>query len=496
MSSSRRFWFKRSLGAGSAWLLVQSLTGCAVTPSRPIPPAPTGSSTPSTKPVPQPASPVVQGQAPGDLPPIIFVHGNGDTAALWTTTIWRFESNGWPRNRLFAFDFKFPLARSNDQVPQPGRSGSADQLNELAAEVARVRAATGAAKVILIGNSRGGFAIRNYIRNGQGRQTVLAAIMGGTPNHGVWRSTVFNPQSEFNASSSFLTNLNSPQGPDGSEVTPGVFFMTIRSDSNDKFAQPDGRWIGQPGTPTGVTFDSPALRGAQNVVLRDRDHRETSFHPEAFAAMFKFLTGNNPSRLSIVTESQVILNGKITGLSNGAPVGGSDGELSNLPLPGATLSVFEVSASTGQRLGPVVHQRTVGGDGQWGPFSAKSSAHYEFVIDAPGFATTHLYRSPFSRSSQHVHMRPVKIAPADRDGFSVVTMTRPRGYFGVGRDTMSLDGKPPAGLNPGVAGLSVSKVKLNTAGVRTMIAEFNGERIAVQTWPVRGNAVVFAEFHQ
>ena len=27
-------------------------------------------------------------------PPIVFVHGNGDTAALWTTTIWRFESNG------------------------------------------------------------------------------------------------------------------------------------------------------------------------------------------------------------------------------------------------------------------------------------------------------------------------------------------------------------------------------------------------------------------
>ena len=26
-------------------------------------------------------------------PPIVFVHGNGDTAALWHTTIWRFESN-------------------------------------------------------------------------------------------------------------------------------------------------------------------------------------------------------------------------------------------------------------------------------------------------------------------------------------------------------------------------------------------------------------------
>ena len=41
---------------------------------------------------------------PLDGPPIVFVHGNGDTAALWTTTIWRFESNGWPRERLHAID--------------------------------------------------------------------------------------------------------------------------------------------------------------------------------------------------------------------------------------------------------------------------------------------------------------------------------------------------------------------------------------------------------
>ena len=31
--------------------------------------------------------------------PIVFVHGNGDTAALWQSTIWRFESNGWPTDR-------------------------------------------------------------------------------------------------------------------------------------------------------------------------------------------------------------------------------------------------------------------------------------------------------------------------------------------------------------------------------------------------------------
>ena len=48
------------------------------------------------------------GPAMMDHPPIVFVHGNGDTAALWQTTIWRFESNGWPRDRLHAIDLPYP----------------------------------------------------------------------------------------------------------------------------------------------------------------------------------------------------------------------------------------------------------------------------------------------------------------------------------------------------------------------------------------------------
>ena len=73
-----------------------------------------------------------------DRPPIVFVHGNGDSAALWQTTIWRFESNGWPRERLFAFDQPYPLARDDDAVAQPGRSSSAESMAFLKAEVERV----------------------------------------------------------------------------------------------------------------------------------------------------------------------------------------------------------------------------------------------------------------------------------------------------------------------------------------------------------------------
>src|SRR5881296_3760743 len=71
-------------------------------------------------------------------PPIVFVHGNGDTAALWMTTIWRFESNGWPRDRLDAIDVPYPLARDDDAKPQAGRTSAAENAAHLAAEVDRV----------------------------------------------------------------------------------------------------------------------------------------------------------------------------------------------------------------------------------------------------------------------------------------------------------------------------------------------------------------------
>src|SRR5580765_7409321 len=115
--------------------------------------------------------------APPMQTPIIFVHGNGDTAALWLTTIWRFESNGWPRERLFALDAPNPLARNDDAKPQEGRTSSAEHLQQVAAEVRRVRSLTGADKVVLVGNSRGGYPIRSYIRNGEGVSTVSHAIL-------------------------------------------------------------------------------------------------------------------------------------------------------------------------------------------------------------------------------------------------------------------------------------------------------------------------------
>src|SRR5271163_4061769 len=67
-----------------------------------------------------------------EIPPILFVHGNGDHAALWLTTLWRMESNGASRDRMFAINFIDPLARDDDNVPQDNRSSTEQQRKELA----------------------------------------------------------------------------------------------------------------------------------------------------------------------------------------------------------------------------------------------------------------------------------------------------------------------------------------------------------------------------
>jgi triacylglycerol lipase len=436
-----------------------------------------------------------------EAPPIVFVHGNGDTGALWQTTAWRFESNGWPRSRLHAIDHPYPLARDDDTKAQPGRSSTAEHMAYLKAEVDKVLKATGASKVVLMGNSRGGNAIRNYIQNGGGDRTVSHAILGGTPNHGVWAIKGFRESNEFSGTGPFLTGLNAPKGANGDEVTPGVKWLTVRSDNNDKFAQPDGLWIGARGTPTFVTFAGPELKGAANVVIPRIDHRETSYSPAAFEAAYRFITGKAPRTLQVEPEAQVVLNGKVAGLGVNPLDAATGSGPNNLPLPGAQVSVYAVDPATGARTGSAAHSKTVGADGLWGPFTAKAATPYEFAISAPGYATTHIYRSPFPRSSDIVHLRTERIADADKGAGAIVTFTRPRGYLDPVRDRMSLDGQatlpgvPPNSGGTGGAGVASAKIKAAAGPARPVAGEFNGEKVVGQTWPAAQGHVTTLELH-
>jgi triacylglycerol lipase len=431
-----------------------------------------------------------------NVPPIVFVHGNGDTAALWQTTLWRFESNGWPRNRLHAIEVPYPSSRDEDAKPQAGRTSTAEHAAYLSAEVSKVLAATGASKVVLFANSRGGNAVRNYIQNGDGVSKVSHAILGGTPNHGVWAIKGFREGNEFSGTGAFLMGLNAPKNVNGDEVTGPVKWLTIRSDNNDKFAQPDGLWIGAKGTATNVTFAGPELKGATNAVIPRIDHRETSFSQAAFLTVYSFIRGVGPKFPAIVPEAVIVLNGNVTGLGLNSADPKSGNFVNNLPVPDATVQIYATDA-TGARVGTPAHAKRVGADGQWGPFTAKAGVAYEFEISAAGYSTTHIYRSPFPRSSNIVNLRLERMADADKANAaatSVVTFFRPRGYLDAQRDKMNFDGAAlPPGVPPAGAGVASSKMVLTQPGVRSIVAEFNGERLAGQTWPASENRVVTLE---
>jgi triacylglycerol lipase len=425
-------------------------------------------------------------------PPIVFVHGNGDSAALWQTTLWRFESNGWPRQRLHAIDVPYPLARDANNKPQPGRTSTDEHMAFLRAEVQAVLQRTGAKQVVLVGNSRGGNAIRHFICNGGGQGLVSHAVLGGTPNHGVQAIPGVNEANEFSGTGPFLRQLNAPKNAQGDEVCGPTQWMTIRSDNNDKFAQPDGLWIGMKGRATQVTFAGPELKGARNVVIPRIDHRETSYSPAAFEATYHFITGHAP-RVAIQTEKNVVLNGKLVGLGLDPLDPQSGNFVNNLPLTGARLEVYEVDSLTGLRKGAAVHRKTVGTDGLWGPFQAQNQAAYEFAISAAGYTTTHIYRSAFPRSSDIVHMKAERLTEADRAAQSVLIFVRPRGYFDPQRDRMSLDGQTSI---PGVlagAGVASSRLRLGDSTPRSVTSQFNGETVVGRTWPLAEGRITVLE---
>ncbi|HEY7845687.1 MAG TPA: hydrolase, partial [Bradyrhizobium sp.] len=304
----------------------------------------------------------------------------------------------------------------------------------------------------------------------------------GVPNHGVFAWDE-NPGNEFNGRGPFLRGLNEGE----SEVTPGTAFLTLRSEGLDKYAQADGRFVGKPGVPTNVTTEGPALKGATNLVLGAVDHRETAYSPRAFREIFKFIAGREPDRLDIVSEAQVKLSGLVTGTPGGVQT--------NRPVPGARVEVFRIAPDTGERIGAAVDSSQTGDDGRWGPAQVEPSWPLEIVLTSKDQPTTHFYRSPFPRSSDIVHLRAARpLGPADAGAGAIVMLSRPRGYFGLPRDVVLLDGNEPTDVKPGVPTDSVTTLRLPAADIgRNVVGLFNEERIVARAWPAGENRIAVAE---
>ena len=181
--------------------------------------------------------------------------------------------------------------------PQPGRSSPQNGLPQ--AEVEKVLK-PGGEQVVLIGNSRGGYTRYRYIQNGGGDKTVSHAVLSGTPNHGVQAVKGYNQAANSLVRVHFAGAQRAPKNAAGDEVV-GVKWLTIRSDSNDKFAQPDGLWIGLKGKPTTSPVPAPNSRGATCSDPSHR-HRETAPLARRLRAAYRFLTGHPPRTTAIAAQ--------------------------------------------------------------------------------------------------------------------------------------------------------------------------------------------------
>jgi hypothetical protein len=195
--------------------------------------------------------------------------------------------------------------------------------------------------------------------------------------------------------------------------------------------------------------------------------------------------------LAVAPEARPALDGLVTGAAGGAPT--------NRPVEGATVEVFRTDPDTGARIGEALHRRVTGADGRWGPVAVAPDWTLEFVLEVPaGTAAapvTHIYRSPFPRSSAVVHLRAARaLTEADRAAGGVLLMTRPRGYFGVPRDLLLLDGRLPPEVPRGVARSAAATLRLPAAELgRPVPALFNEERVVARAWPAAENRIAVAE---
>ncbi|MGW7103417.1 esterase/lipase family protein [Streptomyces sp. NPDC054838] len=166
--------------------------------------------------------------------PIVFVHGWNSDGSTWNTMADRFRSDGWPAGRL-------------DQWNYPASQSNVTTARQLAAEIDRVLAATGAAKVDLVTHSMGALSSRYYLKNLGGDGKVDAWVSLAGPNHGTSTAYLCGGAAcaEMRPGSPFLGELNA------GDETPGSARYATWWSQCDSLISPDS--------------SSVALNGAVNT---------------------------------------------------------------------------------------------------------------------------------------------------------------------------------------------------------------------------------------
>lgn len=163
--------------------------------------------------------------------PVVLVHGTTSNMTFaWTTLSPLLKNNGYC---VFALNYgQQPDANIFSASPGSAVTGATGPIEESAVELSdfvdRVRAATGAAKVDIVGHSQGGMMPRYYLKNLNGAASVDNLIGLAPSNHGTTLELGiagdFTAGQQQGDGSQFLAGLNS-----GGDTVPGVTYTVIAS---------------------------------------------------------------------------------------------------------------------------------------------------------------------------------------------------------------------------------------------------------------------------
>lgn len=326
--------------------------------------------------------------------PVVFVHGQFGSAQQFETQAMRFTSNGYPQDRLFAFEY------DTSQETNP--------LEALDAFIDEVLEETEAAQVYAIGHSRGTTVWTSYLEdpsfdgpskvekyvNIDGRSPE--ALPGGVPTIGIW--------GEWNTAGSGYN----------------------RNDDQDAQIGPNPE---------------------DNFYFGDKSHTEVATSAEAFAVMYEFLTGEAATNTDVVPEApeDVTVAGRAVLFPE------------NLGYEGGRLEIWEIDPSTGQRSSstPIHSIEPLGEDGAFGPVPLNGLKHYEFALRRSpnttiAFETVHhFYAELFQRSDHFFRLQTSEpgqsieaFLPFDENatGFVVQRMREFWGDQGSESDALEIDG--------------------------------------------------------
>lgn len=277
---------------------------------------------------------------------VIFVHGFDGSGSQFESQQMRLTSNGYPQSYIAAFEYDSALYASalvNGSSVAVQEQPLFAQLDQL---IAHMKAITHRPQVDLLAHSLGTKLMQDYLNSSPARAANVAHYV----------------------------NID---GATASAPPGGVPTLALWG-TKGPISQPPGR----------------SITGAENVDIPDSSHVQTATSPLSFSYFYKFFNGAAPNTTQIVPQNRSIT------------IAGRDVDFpDNDGLAGATVQVWNIDQSTGQRIGTEpIASFSIGSSGDFGPLTVKAGRRYEFAEVRPGLPTHHFYEEPFLRTDHLVRL--------------------------------------------------------------------------------------------